>query len=435
MIALAALPQKWEMLISIVTGNVEMSDLDLGKVRDAIITQFQADSVCHGSNKHNANKISTVKCKCGDPNWCNQQGSNQQQQQNQQQQGHDGQAKHKHSKRAGKGKAKQADQSQHSHIANVASMAPPTTSTIVLPAPSGMHKCTITCPAPKQHTPSPYKAFNAAVDTAQASGSKPIIQMVKTLEQRITDTYLESPWAKVSHISDVEDSNIEMHPPKGKEDQGDWVFEEADEEAGKGEEADPSFEPLSPSTEPLDWGSDLDDGELCICPSSLPCQVHNLTESRQLLRRQRCMAEPSKGALTATSESGLRMLPKLCCQSTMDRGNSRDCRHSCTLQSSSVNLGDSKCEHGQLYIFCGRCKERWTKPTWLLDSGASSHFCFNLNDFIEYRKYKPYERTPVTTAAHTIYVEGKGAVLLKHMVDGKTVRTCLEHVLHVVTAA
>ena len=93
MIALAALPQKWEMLISVVTSDIEMSDLDLGEVRDAVITQFQADSVCHGSNKHNANKISAVKRKRGDPNWHNQQGSNQQQQQNQQQQGSDGQAK------------------------------------------------------------------------------------------------------------------------------------------------------------------------------------------------------------------------------------------------------------------------------------------------------------------------------------------------------
>ena len=99
--------------------------------------------------------------------------------------------------------------------------------------------------------------------------------MVKTLEQRITDTYLESPWAKVSHISDVEDSDVKMHPLKGKEDQGDWVFKEADEEADKeadkagkeakeGEEADPSFVPLSPSAEPLDWGSDFDDGEVCV---------------------------------------------------------------------------------------------------------------------------------------------------------------------------
>jgi hypothetical protein len=71
------------MLISVITSDIEMFDLDLGEVRDAIITQFQADSVRHGSNKHNANKISAVKCKCGNPNWRNQQGSNQQQQQNQ----------------------------------------------------------------------------------------------------------------------------------------------------------------------------------------------------------------------------------------------------------------------------------------------------------------------------------------------------------------
>jgi hypothetical protein len=160
--------------------------------------------------------------------------------------------------------------------------------------------------------PGPYKAFNTAVDTAQASGSKPTIQMVKTLEQCITDAYLESPWAKVSYISDIEDSNVKMHSPKGKGDQGNWVFEEADEEADEavqeakeGEEADPSFVPLSPLAELLDWRSDLDDGELCVCPSSLPCQVHNLTESRQLLRKQRCMAGPSKGTVRATSEDSL----------------------------------------------------------------------------------------------------------------------------------
>jgi len=87
-------------------------------------------------------------------------------------------------------------------------MAPPTSSTIALPGPSGVQRHIITHPAPKQHTPGPYKAFNATIDTAQASRSKLTIQMVKTLEQHITDTYLESPWAKVSHISDVEDSDM-----------------------------------------------------------------------------------------------------------------------------------------------------------------------------------------------------------------------------------
>jgi hypothetical protein len=219
-------------------------------------------------------------------------------------------------------------------------MAPPTTSTIALPAPSGMQKRIVTRPAPKQRTPGPYKAFNAAVDTAQASGSKPTIQTVKTLEQRITDAYLESPWAKVSHISDVEDSDVKMHSPKGKEDQGDWVFEEADEEAdeagqeaGEGEEADPSFVPLSPSAEPLDWGSDLDDGEVCVCPSSLPCLVHTLTESHQPLRRLRCMAGTSKGRLA---------LDDRCSRMRRDR-------HSSCALNSSVNVGTLKCEHGELY--------------------------------------------------------------------------------------
>ncbi len=236
MIALAALPQKWEMLVSIVTGDTELQDLDLGDVCTTVIGQYQSETVHHSTGKHNADKISAVKRKHGDPNWNQQQGSNQQQHSpNQQNQGQDGQAKRKCSKHGGKGKAKQSD-NQHSHIANVASLAPPNSSTIALPGPSGVQRRIITCPAPKQHTPGPYKAFNAAIDTAQASGSKPTIQMVKTLEQRITDTYLESPWAKVSHISDVEDSNIKMHTPQGKEDQGDWVFKEADktgQEAGE----------------------------------------------------------------------------------------------------------------------------------------------------------------------------------------------------------
>ena len=49
MIALAALPQKWEMLISVVTGDNPLEDLILSDVRTAVITQYQADSVHHDS--------------------------------------------------------------------------------------------------------------------------------------------------------------------------------------------------------------------------------------------------------------------------------------------------------------------------------------------------------------------------------------------------
>ena len=99
MIALAALPQKWEMLISVVTGDNPLEDLILSDVRTVVIMQFQADSVRYGSKQHNANKISAVKRKRGDPNWRNQQGSGQQQQ------GSDGQAKRKRGKRARQGQS------------------------------------------------------------------------------------------------------------------------------------------------------------------------------------------------------------------------------------------------------------------------------------------------------------------------------------------
>jgi len=170
-------------------------------------------------------------------------------------------------------------------------------------------------------------------------------------------------------------------------------------------------------------GSSVPVNHYCSDTSSLPCLVHTFTELHQPLKRLRCMAGTSEGATRLTSEGGLSVMPR-------NKVDSQGCHYSCALNSTSVNLGDSKCEHGNLYIFCGRCKECWTKPTWFLDSGASLHFCFNLNDFIKYWKYKPYERTPVTTAAHMIYVECKGAVLLKHIVNSKTIRKHLEHVLH-----
>ena len=177
----------------------------------------------------------------------------------------------------------------------------------------------------------------------------------------------------MSYISDVEDSDVKMHTLQEKEDQGDWVFEEADKEAsketGEGEEANPSFKPLSPSAELLDWGSDFNNGEVCICPSSLPCLIHTLTESHQPLRRLRCMAGTSKGAIRLTSEGGLSLFNEHNLASmdiTRNNVYAQDYYLSCTLNS-SVNLGDSKCEHGQLYIFCGRYKENWIKPTWLLD--------------------------------------------------------------------
>jgi hypothetical protein len=70
-------------------------------------------------------------------------------------------------------------------------------------------------------------------------------------------------------------------------------------------------------------------------------------------------------------------------------------------------------------------------PLWLMDSGASAHFTSDINDFIEYMPLPPKERSPVKTATHTIYVEGRGTVLLKHYIHNKIVTTHLHPVLYI----
>ncbi len=81
-----------------------------------------------------------------------------------------------------------------------------------------------------------------------------------------------------------------------------------------------------------------------------------------------------------------------------------------------------KCEHNKYLSQCAKCKER-TNNMWLLDSGASAHFTNNISDFIDYTPIAKSDRMPVKTAAHTIYVEGTGSVLLKHYIANKLVTT------------
>ena len=42
-----------------------------------------------------------------------------------------------------------------------------------------------------------------------------------------------------------------------------------------------------------------------------------------------------------------------------------------------------KCEHDVIFSQCAKCRMKMSSM-WLLDSGASVHFTFSKNDFIEY---------------------------------------------------
>jgi len=68
MVALAALPFKWEHLIHIIINNYEMEALTFEVVKDAIINQWDTETNRGGhKGSHNAQKLSAVKRKRGDP--------------------------------------------------------------------------------------------------------------------------------------------------------------------------------------------------------------------------------------------------------------------------------------------------------------------------------------------------------------------------------
>jgi hypothetical protein len=271
-------------------------------------------------------------------------------------------------------------------MANVASLEAPTTATIALPSPSGLQLHTVSMEKPKVRTPGPYKALNAALDKAQEDGVMPTIQMVKTLEERITKQYEEGPWSKGDYtlgeeFDEDEDINMSVMLPSAKG-QEDWVFEEAS--------------PASPSNEPLDWGSD-EDLEECI---ALPFLYPMFTKPPASLQHPSAQRRLQDGK---------------CRVAAMDL---------CTLP--TVNNLD--CEYGQSFAQCNCCKGKSASKMgtlWLLDSGASLQFTHDFNDFIEYETAKPADRMPVRTALDIVHVEGKGAVLIEHKVNNKLVQTHL----------
>ena len=135
--------------------------------------------------QHNTNKLSNVKRKHNDPSFSNQQqGDNQQQQHN---------GDHKPRQRGSHGKGNSSGHAHISHVADIASIAPPTSATIAQVGPSGINKHTITSPAPKERKSGLYKSLDEALDTADRLGVTPTIQTVKSLEQRITQEYMDGP--------------------------------------------------------------------------------------------------------------------------------------------------------------------------------------------------------------------------------------------------
>jgi hypothetical protein len=149
LIAMAAIPQKWENLIPIICNSFEIQDLEVSDIKDIVVTQFENETN-HGTHKGNkkeqhANKLSNIKQKHdNNPHFKKQSGSQQQatdspptnQQQHKQCGARAGACR---GKAKGKGKASQTG---HSHVASVAALTPtlpsPSTATIAHIGPSTM---------------------------------------------------------------------------------------------------------------------------------------------------------------------------------------------------------------------------------------------------------------------------------------------------------
>ena len=188
LIAMAALPTKWEPLIPIISQSVGLDDLHLNDVRNPVIAQWETERNKGNRQAQQANKLSAVKRKRDDPRFNQQQGSSQQRPDSQNQQ------QYRQRGSRGKGKGKPQDKGKgkqrapgHVHIADTAALPAPTTHTVAQIGSSTLSKRIVTQPEPKQRVPGPYNSLNSAITLAERLNVIPTIETTKTLEQRFAD--------------------------------------------------------------------------------------------------------------------------------------------------------------------------------------------------------------------------------------------------------
>ena len=380
MILLSALPPKWEMLVSILCTNYEITNLELKHVREAVMAQWEAEK---SKGKHvpqpsqqNAHKLSAVKRKRGDPSYKQQRGAgfgggNNSGQNNPKQSGQGNfQGKKKRGKRAGKRAQQQTQEDHshdHSHLASQVAMPPPSSATVVHFAPGG--KTVRTVPGLTKFSPGTkgkFPKFNKARTIVRDIGIEGTANTLRTLEERIAPLSLDD-----SDNEDRANKRIRSSPePSDAEDVKDHppVDESIEDCVSLGEN---------------DWDVDA-----------------MLSDAAGLFERSVALPFP------CPHTSDLRPPTQLVTK-----------RSSYYVQSYvGVEIERAfNCAHGHVNSKCAKCKDQGGPPggaRWLLDSGASSHFTHSLNDFIEYEDIK----TPifVQTASQPIHIKGRGAVLITH---------------------
>ena len=76
---------------------------------------------------------------------------------------------------------------------------------------------------------------------------------------------------------------------------------------------------------------------------------------------------------------------------------------------------------GDHYATCVNCKGKKAAENsqeWILDSGASSHFTFDLDDFAEYEPLPDGPLIPTASKDNPVSIKGKGTIFISHSVEG-----------------
>ena len=230
LIVMAAIPPKWEHHVSIICANNDLVELDIETVQDAIVTQYENETNRGGhKGAHNAQKLSAVKQKRGNPHFSQQEHpqqpqagpSNPNQQQSFRQRGSRG------NKGCGGKPNKGKKQADHSHVTSVAAFAAPVfTTDVALPPPSSS---TITSFGPGGSTmlwtvyQSPsmsrvdrvYPSVNQALSLLECMDVSPTIQCTKMLEEHfhMLDKQIRARAGFYEDAEDSEDENMSQTVP------------------------------------------------------------------------------------------------------------------------------------------------------------------------------------------------------------------------------
>ncbi|KAJ3010270.1 hypothetical protein NUW54_g2534 [Trametes sanguinea] len=372
LIILDAAPPRYETAIQLVLNDNKLKDLTTSDIREALVASWES-SVTRGSRKlGEAKKLSAIKRKGKDPSFRSQQ----QQQQRQNGSGNSQQQRQKGKARRGKRKGQKSSDNDHdhAHLASTATISDGPTATV---DPRALLRKPVRVNGPEGE--SKYPTLKRAFNLARDLDITPSLERIRTLEgviKAVDKGEGTSRIVEVTSDTDSADSHSSKRTRLTLAERIDWTERDDDVESA------------------ISLGDEEDDVDMDIA------QAAGLYEQYDEQVRSVPLTLPNRQHADALSIAAI--------------SNGVEGSAVVTLRSNVCNFRNL-CSHSRLYSECTRCKGKsktdHNEPLiWMLDSGASSHFTFDLDDFVE---YEPLQKEMLVGTANGVAVaKGSGTVML-----------------------